>query len=81
VRFQTAVGVGVTGVAGPGGGSEDKPVGTTWIAVDLDGEVEARRGTYFGDRAENRGHAAQQALDMIRRRLAGLPAPGARGAR
>ena len=81
VRFQTAVGVGVTGVAGPGGGSEDKPVGTTWIAVDLDGEVEARRGTYFGDRAENRGRAAQQALDMIRRRLAGLPAPGARGAR
>ncbi len=75
-RFGTSVGVSITGIAGPGGGSEGKPVGTTWIALDVDGEVDARRAVFFGDRAENRARGAQQALDQVRRRLTGLPAAG-----
>jgi nicotinamide-nucleotide amidase len=80
-RFGATIGLAVTGVSGPGGGTEEKPVGTTWVAVDVEGTVEARRSVFFGDRAENRARAAQQALDMLRRRLAGLSAPGARGPR
>lgn len=69
------VGMGITGVAGPGGGSEEKPVGTVWIATDVDGTVEARRLRLIGDRAEIRQRAAQSTLDMLRRRLvAALPA-------
>jgi len=63
------VGMAITGVAGPGGGTEDKPVGTVWIATDVDGTVESRRTRLIGDRAEVRQRAAQAVLEMLRRRL------------
>jgi nicotinamide-nucleotide amidase len=64
------VGLAITGVAGPGGGTEEKPVGTVWIATDVDGEIDARRTRLIGDRAEVRQRAAQAVLEMLRRRLA-----------
>jgi nicotinamide-nucleotide amidase len=61
--------VAVTGIAGPGGGSEAKPVGTVWLAV-ADGEVvEARRIQIPGDRHNVRVRAAQAALALLDRRL------------
>ncbi len=63
------VGVGITGIAGPDGGSAEKPVGQVWIAVDVDGRVAVYGGRLIGDRAEIRFRATQTALNMIRREL------------
>jgi nicotinamide-nucleotide amidase len=73
--FHTDWGLGVTGVAGPGGGSEAKPVGTVHLAVagPGDGEVEHRRLRFPGDRERVRWQSSQFALEMLRRRLLGLP--------
>lgn len=68
-RLGTAIGVGITGVAGPGGGTPEKPVGLVWIAIDVEGEVRTFGGRLIGDRAEVRYRATQAALDMIRRAL------------
>ena len=64
------LGVGVTGVAGPGGGTEAKPVGTVCIAVVGPGTAEAATTVRLpGDRAMVRGQAARVALDLLRRAL------------
>ena len=68
-RFGTTVGIGITGIAGPGGGSPEKPVGTVWVAVDLNGDVHATSGVLPGDRQEIRARAAQLALDRLNRAL------------
>ncbi|HEX6309704.1 MAG TPA: competence/damage-inducible protein A [Longimicrobiales bacterium] len=73
------VAVAVTGIAGPGGGSEQKPVGLVWYAVSLsediaarlghDEPVTARRFVHSGDRTDVRERATETALDMLRRAL------------
>jgi nicotinamide-nucleotide amidase len=63
-------GVGITGVAGPGGGSEEKPVGTVHVAVAGPGdEVEHRKLRLPGDRDRIRRFSTQITLEMLRRRL------------
>jgi nicotinamide-nucleotide amidase len=65
-RAGSTLGVGITGIAGPGGGSEEKPVGTVHVAVSHAGGVKERGVRFPGDREAIRWHAAQLALDMVR---------------
>ncbi len=65
-KWAADIGIAITGIAGPGGGTPEKPVGLVWIAVAVR-EARARRFQMIGDRAEIRERAAQAALEMVRR--------------
>ena len=64
-RFASDIGLAVTGVAGPSGGTPDKPVGTVWYAVWHQGGAEARRGGFPGERDMVRERSAQAALALL----------------
>ena len=68
-RAKTDFGLAVTGIAGPGGGTPEKPVGLVYIALADDAHTEHRKLTIPGDRELVRWRASQAALDMLRRRL------------
>src|SRR5918997_3064998 len=68
-RAGTDFGLAVTGVAGPGGGTEEKPVGLVYIALSDDAHTQHRRVMLPGDRHLIRWRASQAALDLLRRRL------------
>ncbi len=68
-KFGVDVAVSITGIAGPGGGTPEKPVGTFCVAVDVRGNVRSMRTAAVGDRNEVRQRAAQAALNMVRRAL------------
>jgi PncC family amidohydrolase len=57
--------VAVTGVSGPGGGTEAKPVGLTYVAVAHPNGVEVRRYVWPGDRAANREASARAAVELL----------------
>jgi nicotinamide-nucleotide amidase len=65
-RVGSTLGVGITGVAGPGGGSDEKPVGTVHVAVSHAGGVKERGMRFPGERENIRWQASQAALDMVR---------------
>jgi nicotinamide-nucleotide amidase len=62
-------GISITGVAGPTGGTEQKPVGTVWYAVSIGGDAVGRRELFPGDRLQIRERAAQAALTLLLRKL------------
>ena len=66
-RFGVDATLAVTGIAGPGGGSEEKPVGTVWLAARLGSDARALKRIFPGDRGEIRARSAQAALDLLRR--------------
>ena len=68
-RAATDFGLSVTGIAGPSGGTEDKPVGLVFIALASEVGTEHRKLTIPGDRHLVRWRASQAALDLLRRRL------------
>jgi nicotinamide-nucleotide amidase len=68
-RAGVDVGVGITGIAGPGGGSPEKPVGTVAIATVTATETRSRMFRFHGEREQVKFQASQAALDMVRRML------------
>lgn len=68
-RCKATLGVGITGIAGPGGGTEQKPVGLVFHAVSDGTTTDVVERRFPGDRDRVRHWASQQALDMIRRKL------------
>jgi len=68
-RTGATLGLGVTGIAGPTGGTETKPVGLVYISLSDPQKTEVVERTFRGDRQRIREWASQMALDMVRRRL------------
>jgi nicotinamide-nucleotide amidase len=68
-RCESSLGVGITGVAGPAGGTAEKPVGLVFHAVSNDRGTEVTQRNYPGDRKRIRRFASTMALDMVRRKL------------
>ena len=69
-RFGCECSISVTGIAGPSGGTPEKPVGTVWLAARVGDETHTLKRVLPGDRDEIRRRTAQAALDLLRRRLA-----------
>jgi nicotinamide-nucleotide amidase len=78
VRVRSTFGVGITGIAGPGGGSEEKPVGTVHLALASPTGVKERLVHLPGDREGIRFYASQLALDMVRMHYLYSASPPAR---
>ena len=68
-RCQANLGLAVTGIAGPAGGTQEKPVGLVFHALAGEGKTDVIERNFPGDRKRIRWFATQQALDMVRRRL------------
>lgn len=68
-KFGADVALAITGVAGPGGGTPDKPVGLVWVCATVGDRVEPRRIQSWGDRAEIRYRASQAVLDLARQMI------------
>jgi PncC family amidohydrolase len=66
---EVEVGVGVTGIAGPGGGTPEKPVGMVCVAAVTPSAQRVRTAKFLGEREQIKFQAAQAALDMVRRML------------
>jgi nicotinamide-nucleotide amidase len=64
---KTTLGLGITGIAGPTGGSEEKPVGTVFIALAVLERTTSRRYRFWGDREQIKTITAQTAIDWVRR--------------
>jgi nicotinamide-nucleotide amidase len=68
-KTNATLGLGITGIAGPSGGSLEKPVGLVHIALSMESSLDHREFRFAGDRERIRLFASQAALDMIRRKL------------
>jgi len=68
-RCDTTLGLAVTGIAGPTGGTEEKPVGLVYISVSDGKKTDVVEKRFTGDRGRIRSYAAQTALDLVRRKL------------
>jgi PncC family amidohydrolase len=64
-RLGVGLAVSVTGIAGPGGGSEAKPVGLTYVAIADEAGEDVRRFHWTGDRAANKRLSAGAALELL----------------
>jgi nicotinamide-nucleotide amidase len=74
-KLKATYGVSISGIAGPDGGTEEKPVGTFYVGVAGPNGVFDYKVTYMSDRRGIRTYAAHVALDLVRRTVLGLPLP------
>lgn len=74
-KFRTNLAVATTGFAGPGGGTEQNPVGTVYTAIATRETVASLRYSWFGTRQEIQSRAAKLALNLVRLKLLELPTP------
>ncbi len=63
--FETNIGVSVSGIAGPTGGTLEKPVGTTWVGLSTDRGQWARHFVWDGDREQNKNESSEAALQFV----------------
>ena len=68
-KFSATIGLAITGIAGPGGGTPDKPVGLVYIALADANDVVVERHVWRGDRLQNKEQSAQAALELLYRYL------------
>jgi nicotinamide-nucleotide amidase len=68
-RLSASIGIAITGVAGPGGGTAEKPVGTVWVAAVFPDAARTVQLRLIGDREEIRRRATQSVLELVRRTL------------
>lgn len=68
-RYETQIGVSTTGIAGPGGGTDEKPVGTVWMGFYIEGQHFALEGRFSNDRIVNKERTTAVVLETIRRNL------------
>lgn len=74
-RLAADIGLAVTGIAGPGGGTPDKPVGLTWIGLSTQDYDDAKRFVWQGDRLNNKEHSAEAALNLLMKYLLDKESP------
>jgi nicotinamide-nucleotide amidase len=67
--LKSDIGLSVTGIAGPGGGTEEKPVGLVYIGVAVEGKPETKRFFFLGERSQILEQSTYFALDMARRKV------------
>jgi PncC family amidohydrolase len=72
-RFGASLAGSVTGIAGPDGGSDDKPVGLTYLGVADERGIDIRRIVWTGDRAANRRDSGVALLELLLERAAAMP--------
>ena len=65
VRMETDYALSITGIAGPDGGSDEKPVGTVWFGLAAKGNVSAVHAHFSGNRTEIQGAATRKGLELI----------------
>ncbi|MBL8102937.1 MAG: CinA family protein [Anaerolineales bacterium] len=63
--FESDIAVSISGIAGPGGGTPEKPVGTTWLGLSTSTGDWARHFLWDGDREENKHHSSEAALQFV----------------
>ncbi|MCX7838735.1 MAG: CinA family protein [Anaerolineae bacterium] len=68
-RFSATLGLAITGIAGPGGGTPEKPVGLVYLALDDARQTMVERHVWSGNRVQNKEQSAQAALELLYRYL------------
>jgi PncC family amidohydrolase len=77
-RFDAGIAASVTGIAGPDGGSDAKPVGLTYVAVADEAGVDVRRFLWSGDRVANKRSSAEAVLELLVERVSSAAPAGGR---